>query len=57
MPIASSSISSPQTDGKPVEAIDEPPPFLGSWRNVYLLVAIELVVLVFLFWLLMRWAS
>lgn len=57
MPIASSSISSPQTDTKPVEAIDEPPPFLGTWKNVYLLVVIELVVLVLAFWLLMRWAS
>ena len=36
---------------------DEPPPILGSWRNVYLFVAGELVVLVVLFWALTRWAS
>jgi hypothetical protein len=36
---------------------EDPPPFLGSWRNVYLLVAIELAVLVALFYAFTRWAS
>ena len=36
---------------------DEPPPFLGSWRNVYLFVLGELVVLIALFYALGRWAS
>ncbi len=36
---------------------DEPPPFLGSWRNVYLLLLGELALLVLLFALLRRWAS
>lgn len=36
---------------------DEPPPILGSWRNVYLLLAGQLVVLVLVFWALTRWAS
>lgn len=36
---------------------EEPPPFLGSWRNVYLLVAGELALIVVLFALLRRWAS
>lgn len=35
----------------------EPPPFLGRWANVYLLVALELVVLVAVFYALTRWAS
>jgi hypothetical protein len=34
-----------------------PPPVLGSWRNVYLLVVGELAGLVVLFWALTRWAS
>ena len=36
---------------------EEPPPFLRSWRNVYLLVIGELAALVALFWALTRWAS
>ena len=35
----------------------EPPPVLGSWRNLYLLVAAELGALVLLFYALTRWAS
>jgi uncharacterized membrane protein YvbJ len=30
---------------------DEPPPFLGKWRNVYIAVVIYLVVLIFVFYL------
>lgn len=30
---------------------EEPPPLLGSWRNLYLLVLGNLAVLVLLFWL------
>ena len=43
----------------PVRAgdIDEPPPFLGTWRNVYVFVAAELLVTVLAFWILTRWAS
>lgn len=36
---------------------EEPPPFLGRWRNVYALVLGELVVTVVLFALLTRCAS
>lgn len=36
---------------------DEAPPPLGRWRNVYLLVLTELLLLVALFRLLGRWAS
>lgn len=35
----------------------EPPPLLGSWRNVYALVLAVLAVLIALFYLLTRWAS
>src|SRR5262249_18347572 len=44
---------------EPARAVtkEDPPPFLGSWRNVYLLVAIELAVLVALFYAFTRWAS
>jgi hypothetical protein len=35
---------------------DEPPPFLGTWGRVYLVVALELAALVILFWALGRWA-
>ncbi len=36
---------------------EPPPPFLGRWRNVYLLVAVELAVLIALFYAFARWAS
>ena len=35
----------------------QPPPLLGSWRNVYALVVVNLAVLIALFYLLTRWAS
>jgi hypothetical protein len=40
---------------KPPE--DEPPPFLGSWKNVYLVVLGELALLVVIFYAITRWAS
>jgi hypothetical protein len=39
---------------------DEPeaaPPILGSWRNVYTLVVLELAILIALFYALTRWAA
>jgi hypothetical protein len=36
---------------------EEPPPVLGRWRHVYLLLLGELALLVVLFHLLRRWAS
>jgi hypothetical protein len=36
---------------------DDPPPLLGSWRNLYLLVLGELAALVLLFALVTWWAS
>lgn len=36
---------------------EAPPPFLGEWKNVYLLLLGELAVTILLFWLLARWAS
>jgi hypothetical protein len=38
-------------------AADEPPPVLGRWRNVYVVVLVELALIVALFWALTRWAS
>ena len=38
-------------------APDEPPPLLRSWRNVYLVVVIELAVVVALLYALARWAA
>jgi hypothetical protein len=35
----------------------DPPPVLGSWRNVYALVVGVLAVLIALFYALTRWAS
>ena len=35
----------------------EPPPLLGTWRNVYALVLAELAVLIALFYALTRWAA
>ena len=36
---------------------EDPPPVLGSWRNIYLVVLVELALLVALFAALARWAS
>jgi len=36
---------------------EEPPPFLGTWRNVYVFVLGELVVTVLAFYALTRWFS
>jgi hypothetical protein len=35
----------------------EPPPLLGSWRTLYLLLLAELAAVVVLFYALTRWAS
>jgi hypothetical protein len=40
-----------------VSSDEDKPPVLGSWRNVYLLVAAVLFVLIGLFAALTRWAS
>jgi hypothetical protein len=37
--------------------MEQPPPFLSRWRNVYALVLVELAVVVALFYALTRWAS
>ncbi len=39
------------------DAVDEPPPLLGSWRNLYALLLVELVTLIVLFTSLGWWAS
>jgi hypothetical protein len=36
---------------------DEAPPLLGSWRNLYLLLLVELAALVAFFTAVTRWAS
>jgi len=36
---------------------DEPPPILGSWRRLYLLLVAELLVITALSYALSRWAS
>jgi hypothetical protein len=36
---------------------DSPPPILARWRNVYVLVLVELGALVLAFWALARWAA
>ena len=33
---------------------DDPPPFLGAWRNVYIVVLIYLVLLIVSFYVFMR---
>ena len=39
------------------DAPAEPPPLLGSWRNLYLLLLAERAALVVFFYALTRWAS
>lgn len=36
---------------------DEPPPVLGSWRALYLVLVVELVLLTLAGYLLGRWAA
>ena len=36
---------------------DEPPPILGTWKNLYVFVIGELVLLMVILWALGRWAS
>ncbi len=46
------------TDPQPEqEELEEPPPLLSRWRNLYVLVLAELAALVGLFYALTRWAS
>ena len=40
-------------DGTP-DPLDETPPLLGSWRNIYAVVLGTLAVLVIIFWLVTR---
>ena len=35
--------------------LDEPPPFLGTWKRVYRLVLIYVAVIIFLAWLFTRY--
>jgi hypothetical protein len=37
------------------EVIDEPPPFLGTWRRVYIMVLCYLAALIALFYVFTRW--
>ena len=42
------------TPPKPRPELDDVPPLLGSWRNIYFVVLGTLFALVLLFWLLTR---
>jgi hypothetical protein len=37
--------------------VEDRPPFLSRWRNVYAFVLVELAIVVALFYALTRWAS
>ena len=37
--------------------VEEPPPMLGSWRRLYVLLMLELLVITVLSYALARWAS
>jgi hypothetical protein len=41
----------------PAPDVEEAPPFLGTWRNVYLFVLGELALTVVAFYALTRWVS
>ncbi len=38
-------------------APEDPPPLLGSWKNVYALLVVQLAVVVAILYALTRWAS
>jgi hypothetical protein len=44
----------PRAPSTPRPELDDAPPLLGSWRNIYLLVLGTLALLVALFWALTR---
>jgi len=41
----------------PARAPEDPPPLLGSWKNVYGLLVVQLAVVVAILYALTRWAS
>jgi hypothetical protein len=41
---------------RPIE-VDEPPPILGSWRALYIVLLVELALLTLAGYLLGRWAA
>jgi hypothetical protein len=45
------------SDPRQLPDSDPPPPLLGSWRNIYLLLLGELALLVAGFYALSRWAA
>jgi hypothetical protein len=44
----------PQRAGVSDAKVDDPPPLLGTWRNLYIFVLLYLVVVIFLSWLFTR---
>ena len=36
---------------------EEPPPFLGTWQNVYAMLIVQLVVTIAIFYAITWWAS
>lgn len=44
----------PEDTPAPRPELDDTPPLLGSWRNIYAVVLGNLAVLVLLFWLITR---
>jgi hypothetical protein len=45
------------SDRRAPQTAEPPPPLFGSWRNLYLLLILELAGLSILFYALTRWAS
>jgi hypothetical protein len=50
-------VRTPSHEPPDENAGEAPPPVLGSWRNVYAFVLVELGVIVALFYALTRWVS
>lgn len=42
---------------EPAKEADEPPPILGSWRALYILLLVELALLTLAGYVLGRWAA
>jgi len=50
-------LAPPDREAPDDRVLEDPPPLLSSWRNLYVLVLVELGLVVAVFYALTRWAA